>query len=177
MSVSRRSEPRLKASVRQAIRPAPFRGTAIASLVRRAAGVIGARRADIRVRVVDDIEMERWNRETFGHHGATNVISFPEVEPGDPADGSPDFLGGDILVSAETCLRQTKGWPGSPEERVFWFVLHGMLHLAGHEHVGDAVRAKVMRRAETVIYDAVVGNGRSPGMGRRSVMQDAGSRR
>ena len=82
----------------------------------------------MRVLVVGDDDMKRWNREFLKRVGTTNVIAFPDDAPG---EARPDRIAGDILVSGPTCLAQTRGWRGTRDERVFYFVLHGMLHLAG----------------------------------------------
>jgi probable rRNA maturation factor len=111
---------------------------------------------DLRILVVGDPEMARWNERFLGHEGTTNVISFPEDEP---VEGETVRVAGDILVSAPTCLAQTVDWGGTPEERVFFFILHGMLHLVGHDHVGDRKRARRMRSRELRIYGSLVSAG------------------
>jgi rRNA maturation RNase YbeY len=143
-------------SVRQAIRPARLRGAVLRDLARRAASVLAPAGADLRILVVGDAAMSRWNGRFLGRPRATNVISFGEE------DGT---LSGDIVVSAPTCLRETAGWPGSPEERVFFFVLHGMLHILGHDHESGPGGARRMRRLELRIYRNVVRE-RARGSGR-----------
>jgi probable rRNA maturation factor len=148
-----------RVSVRQRIRPAPFRVAALKALVRAAAARLGARGADLRILVVGDAGMERWNRRFRGVSRTTNVLSFPEEEA--PGAGGAR-LAGDILVSAPTCLRETAGWGGSPEERVFFFILHGMLHLTGYDHDRGRAEADRMRRTEARVYrEALRDAGRS----------------
>jgi probable rRNA maturation factor len=148
---ARRREASHRVALRQKITPAPFKGGAVKRLVREAAVRLSPPGSDLRVLVVGDAEMEGWNRRVFDRPRTTNVISFPEGDP-----GGPGRLAGDIVVSADTCLRQTEGWPGSPEERLFFFVLHGMLHIAGYDHEGGAAEARRMRRKETALYDEVL---------------------
>lgn len=145
-------------SVRQGLRPPPLRGDRVRALVRRALSRLGAAEADVRVLVVGDADMEWWNREFLDRRGTTNVIAFPEDAPG---EARADRIAGDILVSAPTCLAQTRGWPGTRDERVFYFVLHGMLHLAGYDHEAGPAEARRMRRKETELYRAVLGSGRA----------------
>jgi probable rRNA maturation factor len=136
------------------MRPAPFSGKALRSLVVRTLEALGSPPSDLRILVVDDPEMARWNEKFMGHEGTTNVISFPEDEP---TEGETVRVAGDILLSAPTCLAQTEGWEGSPEERVLFFILHGMLHLIGYDHVGERSQARRMRARELKIYRAVLG--------------------
>jgi len=145
-------------SVRQDLRPRPLRGERIRALVRRALSRLAAAEADVRVLVVGDDDMERWNRDFLNRAGTTNVIAFPDDAPG---EARPDRIAGDILVSAPTCLAQTRGWAGTADERVFYFILHGMLHLAGYDHEKGAAGARRMRRAESDLYRSVLGSGRT----------------
>jgi probable rRNA maturation factor len=143
-------------SVRQHLRPPPFRGDLLRGLVRRALTRIAPAAADIRILVVGDEDMERWNRVFLGRPRTTNVLSFPEDEPG---ESPPDRLAGDILVSAPTCLRQTRDWPGPPEERVFFFIVHGLLHLSGYDHERGPADNRRMRKKESEIYRSVLQGG------------------
>ena len=148
-----------RVSVRQHVRPAPFRGDAVKALVRKALRVLGVSGADLRILVVGDEEMERWNREFLGRAGTTNVISFPEDDVGAARTGA---LAGDILLSAPSCLSQTKGWRCSREERVFYFIVHGMVHLLGYDHGKGRKETARMRKEEVRVYRSCLGEGRSP---------------
>ena len=142
-----------RVSVRQDLRPALFRGGRLRALVRMALTRIAPASADVRVLVVGDEDMERWNRRFLGRPRTTNVISFPDE---DPSKAMPGRLAGDILISAPTCLRQTRGWRGSPEERVFFFIVHGLLHLCGRDHESGSAAARRMRKEELGIYRSVL---------------------
>lgn len=144
---------RCRVSVRQDLRPAPFPGRRLKSYVRAALSLLSANGGDVRVRVVGDAAITRWNRDFLGRDRPTNVISFPEFD-GIPVHGSS--VAGDIVVSAPTCLSETEGWKESPEERVFFFVLHGILHLAGYDHEGGGAPARLMRRKELALYRRVL---------------------
>jgi probable rRNA maturation factor len=148
---------RYKVSLRQDIHPAPLAGRLLKAYVRAAIALLPANGADVRVRVVGDAAIARWNRDFLGRDRPTNVLSFPEAA-GVPERG--EKVAGDIVVSAPTCLSETKGWKEGPEARVFFFVLHGILHLAGYDHEGGGAPARRMRRVELALYRRVVGDGR-----------------
>jgi probable rRNA maturation factor len=156
--LSRRA-PRYRISVRQTVRPIPFRGEVLRSLVRRALGILEVPRADLRILVVGDEDMERWNREFLGRAGTTNVISFPE---NDTEQTPRAILEGDILLSARSCLAQTRDWPCSKEERVLYFIIHGVVHLQGYDHEKGRAEAARMRKEEIRAYRSCLGEGRSP---------------
>src|SRR5512135_1250403 len=113
---------RYRVSVRQDLHPAPFPGRRLKAYARAALTLLSTSGANVRVRVVGDAAIARWNREYLGRDRPTNVLSFPEAY-GVPALGS--CVAGDIVVSATTCLSETGGWKEDPEARVFFFVLHG----------------------------------------------------
>lgn len=156
--MSRRAS-RYRISVRQHVRPAPFRGDLLRGLIRRALRILGVGEADLRILVVGDEEMERMNREFLGRGRTTNVISFPEESDG---TGRIFRLAGDILVSAPACLSQTRDWPCSKEEKVFFFIVHGVLHLLGFGHERGGREAVRMRREELRVYRSCLEKGRSP---------------
>lgn len=99
------------------------------------------------------------NREYLGRKGTTNVISFPEEDAG---KGRTFRLAGDILVSAPVCLSQTRDWPCTPEEKVFFFIVHGVLHLLGFDHERGGREAVQMRREEVRVYRSCLEEGMSP---------------
>jgi len=146
-----------RVSVRQDLRPAPFAGRRLKAYARAALALLSANGADVRVRVVGDAAIARWNREFLGRDRPTNVLSFPE-EDGVLARGAR--VVGDIVVSAPTCLSETREWNVEPEARVFFFVLHGILHLAGYDHEKGGASARRMRRKELALFQRVLGEGR-----------------
>lgn len=154
--------PSRRLSILQRLRPAPFRHERLRTLVRKALARVPHDAADLRILVVDDADMTEWNRRFLDRPWTTNVLSFPDEEP---QGGGPAMLYGDILISAPTCLRQTRGWKGSPEERVLFFIVHGMLHLAGYDHERGGAEARRMRRAERDVYRFALGA--PPGRSRR----------
>ena len=149
----RRGGVRYRVSIRQDPRPAPLSGKRLKELSLDALARLPAAEADLRIRVVGDAAIARWNREFLGRDRPTNVLSFPDGEA-PPARGGA--ISGDVLVSAPTCLAQTEDWKETPEERVFYFILHGILHLAGYEHVSGGAEGRRMRRKELLLFRRVL---------------------
>lgn len=145
----RKEADRYRVSIRQDPRPAPLSARRLKELTLDALARLPAAEADLRIRVVGDAAIARWNREFLGRDRPTNVLSFPDEEAA-PARGGA--ISGDILVSAPTCLAQTQDWRETPEERVFYFILHGILHLAGYEHVAGGAEGRRMRRKELLLF-------------------------
>ena len=98
-----------------------------------------------------DAEIHALNREWRGKDKPTNVLSFPMLERGDLAalnpDGPPELLG-DIAIAHATCAREAaeKGIP--LEHHSAHLIVHGLLHLAGHDHETCAADAEAMEALE-----------------------------
>lgn len=99
----------------------------------------------------DDAEVHALNREWRGKDKPTNVLSFPMLERAEllalAPDGPPELLG-DIALAVETCTREAddKGVP--LEHHAVHLVVHGLLHLAGHDHVHSDHEAAAMEALE-----------------------------
>lgn len=96
------------------------------------------------IRVVDEAEGRRLNRDYRGRDGATNVLSFGAG--GLPA-GSGGFLG-DLAICAPVVAREAR--EQGKDLRAHWahMVVHGTLHLLGfdHERRADAARMEARER-------------------------------
>jgi len=103
-----------------------------AGRAQRAAGLVG----EVNVLLTGDAEMQRLNGQFRGKNYPTDVLSFPAPAPGG---------GGDIAISLATARAQAAGEGHDLLTEVKILILHGMLHLAGHDHERDRGQ---MRRLE-----------------------------
>jgi probable rRNA maturation factor len=98
-----------------------------------------------------DAEVHALNREWRGKDRPTNVLSFPMLERVEllalPVEGPPELLG-DIALALETCAREAaeKGIP--LEHHAAHLIIHGLLHLAGHDHETSPEDAEAMEALE-----------------------------
>jgi probable rRNA maturation factor len=106
----------------------PTRAT-LARYLREAQLAVGLR-GEVTVLLTTDDGIRALNRRFRKKNKATDVLSFP-VD--DPSYGQA----GDLAVSVETAARQAaeQGHKLSIELRVL--MLHGLLHLSGHDHEAD----------------------------------------
>ena len=100
------------------------------------------RDADVTVRLVGAAEARTLNRQYRGRDQATNVLSFayPETDP----------LSGDIALCVPVVEREAREQHKNPQAHYAHLVVHGMLHLQGHDHEG-AADARDMEVLETEI--------------------------
>ena len=103
----------------------------------------GLRKARISVAVVNDATIARLNWQYLRHRGPADVLSFLL----DQSDG----LEGEVVVGAETALRAAPryGWP--PHDELLLYVIHGALHLVGHDDANPVVRGKMQGRETAVL--------------------------
>ncbi len=99
----------------------------------------------------DDAEVHTLNREWRGKDKPTNVLSFPMLEREDlldlSSDGPPELLG-DIALALETCGREAAEKGLSLEQHATHLIIHGLLHLAGHDHEISPQDARIMEQIE-----------------------------
>jgi rRNA maturation RNase YbeY len=113
---------------------------------------LGRRRAELSLALVDDAAIAELNLRFRGVRGPTDVLSF-SLEDGLHADRRGALLG-DVVISVETAARQARRARRTLDEEVLRLLIHGALHLVGHDHV-RAAQARVMRAEERRIRRAV----------------------
>jgi probable rRNA maturation factor len=126
-----------------------------ARLRRRAARVLRAldlADAELSIRLVDDVAMAALNERHRGRRGPTDVLSFSLCEG--PHASRRGALLGDVVISLDTALRQARRGGRPLESEVLRLLIHGALHLVGHDHV-RAAEARAMRAEERRVWRAV----------------------
>ena len=95
------------------------------------------RKRSLCVLMVDDAESIRLHLEHFGDATPTDVMSFPDGAP-DPASGLVRL--GDLAVGLDVARRVAKQRGRPVDDEIALYVLHGTLHLLGHDDIEDADR-------------------------------------
>ncbi len=96
--------------------------------------------ADMTIVLTDDAQLHELNREYLGVDAPTDVLSFPASET-DPETGAP-YLG-DILISIPRATEQAQAAGHPVEAEVQLLVVHGTLHLLGHDHAEAEEKARM----------------------------------
>ncbi len=102
-------------------------------------------RGTVSVAVVDDEEIRKIHREFLGVDEATDVLSF-RLDSACP--GTHDDTLGEIVVSAETALREARKRGLPPERELALYAIHGALHLVGWDDLTakDRRQMRLMER-------------------------------
>ena len=108
-------------------------------------------RLEVSLLFTSDAEVHRLNREWRQRDKPTNVLSFPMLDREDLVDlgrdGPPEMLG-DIALAHATCAREAAEKGVSLEHHASHLIVHGLLHLAGHDHVLSDAQAEEMEALE-----------------------------
>ncbi|MHC4958327.1 MAG: rRNA maturation RNase YbeY [Planctomycetota bacterium] len=101
-----------------------------AACKRAAEAVLGKKK--VVVAIVTDEKMSELHKRFLDIDGPTDVLSFPH---------------GEIVVSADTAAREAAERGHDPLHELMLYVVHGALHLAGHDDRSERDRQE-MRAAE-----------------------------
>jgi rRNA maturation RNase YbeY len=108
------------------------RGREIAGRVLKAEG-----RRDARIRIIytGDRSIRRLHKEFLGRDKVTDVITFP-IE-----SGPRGRIEAEIYVNVQQAARQAAGFGASRRSEIARLIIHGVLHLTGHDDASAALRS------------------------------------
>jgi probable rRNA maturation factor len=118
------------------ITPARLRAAARAALKHQGAPEPG----ELSVRLTGDEALRVLNRDFLGHDHTTDVLSFPSAER-NPETGAVYF--GDIAISYPRARAQAAAGAHPVWAELQLLVVHGVLHLLGHDHADPAEHARM----------------------------------
>jgi len=109
---------------------------------------------EVSVLAVDEVEMAELNQSYRHKSGPTDVLSFALNEG--EGEGTQGYWLGDIVICPPVAARQAAeaGYP--PDRETYWLLVHGLLHLLGHDHERSDVEAQVMRDKEQWLLSNLV---------------------
>jgi probable rRNA maturation factor len=98
------------------------------------------RPVEISVRLTSDSQVQALNAEWRGKDKPTNVLSFPMAEPYELQAETfiaREMLLGDIILAHGVCASEARDKGISLENHAVHLMVHGTLHLLGHDHHDD----------------------------------------
>jgi len=104
--------------------------------------------ADLTIVLADDETLRDLNRGYRGMDVPTDVLSFPASQQ-DPESGVP-YLG-DILISVPRAAEQAQAAGHSTQDEAQLLIVHGVLHLLGHDHVKAKEKARMWKAQAEVL--------------------------
>lgn len=117
--------------------------------------LLGCKNEEFSLVLIDDSAMAEYNRSYRHKEGTTNVLSFPG------RDGLENFPGqtaelGDILISVDAAIREARLENKSIHHRLTELVIHGLLHLLGHDHERSDREALAMWNKEKSLFQQLI---------------------
>ena len=110
---------------------------------------------EISVRLADDDEVRQLNAQYRGKDKATNVLSFPMIQPDllDTVTQNSDdgeVLLGDIVLAHGVCADEAAAKGVTLADHASHLIVHGVLHLLGYDH-GSEDEARAMEAIEIAV--------------------------
>ncbi len=112
--------------------------------LQRLLAAVGETGTSISLSLVDDRSMKELNRGYRDKDKATDVLSFQQRE-GRRSRSNRAYVPplGDIVISVDTAKRQAAEYDAPLERELERLMIHGLLHLLGHDHVRAAERRRM----------------------------------
>ena len=107
--------------------------------------------AETTIVLTDDAQLHSLNRQFLGIDAPTDVLSFPGGET-DP-DSQALYLG-DVIISLSRAQAQAAAGGYALQDELQLLIVHGMLHLLGHDHAEEEEKA-IMWAAQTEILESL----------------------
>lgn len=112
--------------------------------------------AELSVLLVDEATMSAYHEKFMGEPGPTDVLSFPMDElraPADEDDEPPLGMLGDIVLCPAVTDRQAAQHGRQPQEEAEYLLIHGLLHLLGHDHATAEEKKEMFDLKDRILAD------------------------
>ena len=106
---------------------------------------------EISILFIGDQGIRDLNHRFRGIDRSTDVLSFPQLVKGKTEISKSPILG-DIAISLDTALRQTKNHGLSLGEELTLLLIHGILHLLGYDHEISDEEEELMRKKTRELF-------------------------
>jgi rRNA maturation RNase YbeY len=107
--------------------------------------------AELGINLVGAREMTLVNETFLQHEGSTDVITFDHEEKRRAESGKRKNLHGELFVCVDEAVLQAKQFDASWQSEVVRYVVHGVLHLLGHDDLQPARRRKMKREENRLV--------------------------
>ena len=111
---------------------------------------LGIRSFELAIHLVAAKEMARVNWDFLQHEGSTDVITFDHLE----ARTDSSTLHGELFICLDDAVKQAREFGSTWQGELARYVIHGLLHLCGHDDLAPGPR-RTMKREENRLLRAV----------------------
>lgn len=119
--------------------------------------------AELSILLVDETTMADYHERFMDLPGPTDVMSFPMDELRAPEDDEEPPMGllGDIVLCPQVTARQAPDNGRSIDGEAEYLLIHGLLHLLGHDHAEPEEKAVMFGLNDRIIAAWDQARGRS----------------
>jgi probable rRNA maturation factor len=121
-----------------------------------AAHVLADRRVpaamEVNVLLVERDAMTELNVQHMGGNGPTDVLAFPMDLPGEAVGDAPAILG-DVVLCPDVAAHQAPEHGASEAAELELLLVHGILHLLGHDHAEEEERREMFGLTDRILAD------------------------
>ncbi|RMB59946.1 rRNA maturation RNase YbeY [Tessaracoccus antarcticus] len=109
--------------------------------------------ADLSILLVDETTMADYHERFMDLPGPTDVMSFPmdELRAPDEDEEPPMGLLGDIVLCPQVTAKQAAENGREPDAEAEYLLIHGLLHLLGHDHAEPEEKAVMFGLNDKII--------------------------
>ena len=107
--------------------------------------------AELGVNLVAAHEMTLINETFLRHKGSTDVITFDYLSAECGVRGAGPGLHGEIFACVDEAVLQAKKFRTSWQSEIVRYLVHGVLHLLGHDDAHPAARRKMKREENRLL--------------------------
>lgn len=111
---------------------------------------VGLKQKGLSFLLVGDRRMRALNRKFLNHDWTTDVITFSYREQQTPAGQTVVPLG-EIIISLDTAKKLAKELGHSPRYEFYFYLCHGILHLAGYDDDTLRKRTAMLKKQEDIL--------------------------
>jgi probable rRNA maturation factor len=145
---------------RNGVRKSGVDGRALVATAKKVLVALGEGESSLSLTLVGDRAIRALNAGHRGKDRPTDVLSFP-MHSAEAlgwnvagAGGVPERLLGDVVISVDTARRQARDYDATLQDELYRLLIHGVLHVLGHDHEEPAQRHE-MERQERRVADAI----------------------
>lgn len=108
---------------------------------------------ELGITLTDAADQRRLNRDYRGVDKATNVLAFSAWQPEASLPQGAPILLGDVVLALETVADEACKQNKFLDDHIRHLVVHGVLHLLGYEHSGEAEAAMMESLEKSILAE------------------------
>ena len=107
--------------------------------------------AELGIHLIAAPEMARINQTYLHHEGSTDVITFDHSELETRNSKLETILHGELFICLDDAIAQARQFKTTWQSEVVRYLIHGVLHLLGHDDHAAAARHKMKREENRLL--------------------------